>query len=459
VFDFFTVAGAGIASRVLWDALKSLGAEPVGSSLEWVLPTILCTALVAPFVLRDGNVTTLLRLHDRSALFGRLAARFAVLIGVLLFVGYATHTLDTVPRGWFALWAALALVVVVASRLGTIAYVSALERRGIVRDVVAIVGTGRGTDQLIRHLTVTRGRGVEIVGVFDDRGTRHDRVAACPVGNVAALVELGKSRHIDWIVLNLPVEAERRIDEICRQVKALASHVALAPFWMGARPLQRAGMLADEIPVALLAARPLNGRAVLVKRATDLLLGGMFTLFALPILLLVALAVRLDSPGPVLFRQRRHGWNNQEFEIYKFRTMTWRPQADAPFMQTARFDARITRVGRFLRRTSLDELPQLFNVLRGDMSLVGPRPHATDMLTQDLTCYQIVREYAHRHRMRPGMTGWAQVHGLRGATMRAAELRRRVEYDLEYIDKWSLALDLKILWRTCFIVVGGRNAF
>ncbi len=185
----------------------------------------------------------------------------------------------------------------------------------------------------------------------------------------------------------------------------------------------------------------------------------MLLVALLPLMLLIALAVRLDSDGPALFRQTRQGWNNQDFQILKFRTMHWQFSQGEMREQTRRGDRRVTRLGRLLRASSLDELPQLINVLRGEMSLVGPRPHALTMRTQDRLGHQIVAEYAQRHRVKPGMTGWAQIHGLRGATQTAEQLRRRVELDLHYIDHWSLLLDLQILLRTPFSLLAGRHAF
>jgi polysaccharide biosynthesis protein PslA len=166
----------------------------------------------------------------------------------------------------------------------------------------------------------------------------------------------------------------------------------------------------------------------------------------LPLMAAIAIAIRLDSPGPVLFHQRRHGQNNTEFNILKFRTMYWRgSNGNGPLEQTRRVDGRVTRVGHFLRRSSLDELPQLFNVLRGEMSLVGPRPHPVSMRTENRLGSEIIPNYPLRHRVKPGMTGWAQINGYRGATSTAEQIRRRVEYDMFYIENWSVLFDLKIL--------------
>jgi lipopolysaccharide/colanic/teichoic acid biosynthesis glycosyltransferase len=219
-------------------------------------------------------------------------------------------------------------------------------------------------------------------------------------------------------------------------------------------------------------------RDVLAKRAMDLCGSATLIVLLLPVWLLVALAIRLDSAGPLIFRQRRHAVNGREFDIFKFRTMRWNPPAartaglvpagEAPvseaqvvagLQQTVRGDSRITRVGNFLRQSSLDELPQLFNVLRGDMSLVGPRPHAVDMRTENRLGSEITDTYVHRQRVKPGITGWAQVNGARGATDTTQQLRRRVELDLHYIDHWSLLLDLQILALTAREVLRRTNAY
>ena len=220
------------------------------------------------------------------------------------------------------------------------------------------------------------------------------------------------------------------------------------------------GRIAGAVPVAVLAERPIRRWHAAVKTAMDLTLGGLATLALLPALGAIALAIKLDDPGPVLFRQRRHGYNNREFDIYKFRTMRVGANASVDVLkQTERGDPRVTRIGRFLRKWSLDELPQLFNVLRGEMSLVGPRPHAVVMRTQDRLGEEIVASYPHRHRVKPGITGWAQVHGARGATDTPEQLQRRIELDLYYIEHGSPWLDLKVLCMTCREVLRATNAF
>jgi lipopolysaccharide/colanic/teichoic acid biosynthesis glycosyltransferase len=223
---------------------------------------------------------------------------------------------------------------------------------------------------------------------------------------------------------------------------------------------QAGHLIADSIGLSLLADRPIKRWDAVVKTSVDLLIGGLVTVLLLPLLAIIALAIRFDSPGPVIFKQRRHAQYNREFEILKFRTMQWNASAAAQDLrQTSRRDERITSLGRFLRASSLDELPQLFNVLKGDMSLVGPRPHAVDMRTEGRLGHEITDLYPQRHRVKPGITGWSQVNGARGATDTVEQLRRRVTLDLHYIENWSLLLDLKVLALTAREVIRGTNAY
>jgi exopolysaccharide biosynthesis polyprenyl glycosylphosphotransferase len=246
-----------------------------------------------------------------------------------------------------------------------------------------------------------------------------------------------------------------------RELQTLSVPIALCPQIVGRQlSFQSVDYFSTGLPVILLADRPIKRWNVFLKSAEDIVLSWLLALLLLPVFAAIALAIRLDSRGPIVFKQKRHAFNNSEFDIYKFRTMYWEPQGNAQgLQQTSRNDRRVTRVGRFLRETSLDELPQLFNVLRGEMSLVGPRPHAVNMRTEERLGSEITDRYAHRHRVKPGMTGWSQVNGARGATDTIAQLQRRIDLDLYYVDNWSLALDLKILLMTVKVVAKRTNAY
>jgi Undecaprenyl-phosphate glucose phosphotransferase len=418
-------------------------------------------AIVGSYALFDRSFSTVASRQGDGAIIRILTRRFCVYAAVMLGLGFATRALDSLPRAWVSLWLAGSYSFALSSRLLLANQLRLLERRGILREAVAVVGAGPVADRLIRYLHEVKPGGVEIVGVFDDRNKRLPASVTQPSGTVEQLVELGKKRPIDWILVTFPCSAESRLLSVTHQLKTLSVAVALCPQQVGLKvPYHGLDFVGNDLPVRLLADRPLRRWNAVIKSLEDIVLGGLITLAILPLLGLIALAVKLDSPGPVIFRQKRHGWNNQEFDVFKFRSMVWDPTGTGgELRQTARGDARITRIGRFLRRTSLDELPQLFNVLRGDMSLIGPRPHAVNMKTEDHLGHEIIEVYAHRHRVKPGITGWAQVNGYRGATDTAELLRKRVELDIYYVENWSLAFDIKILFMTLLHVLKGQNAY
>jgi exopolysaccharide biosynthesis polyprenyl glycosylphosphotransferase len=246
--------------------------------------------------------------------------------------------------------------------------------------------------------------------------------------------------------------------DILRRLKTVPIDIALVPDIMSIKPEtngygRRTPLLLDVIH------RPMSLPGRLAKRCIDLLFSAIILLLFAPIMLAAAIAIRLDSPGPIFFRQSRLGLSNEKIEILKFRTMHVAASDLEAREQTKRDDPRVTRIGKWLRLTSIDELPQLFNVLRGNMSLVGPRPHAVGMRVNDSLCQEISKEYAERHRVKPGITGWAQVCGLRGAVNDPEILRARIEHDIYYIDNWSILFDLKILILTIVVVIRTDNAY
>jgi Undecaprenyl-phosphate glucose phosphotransferase len=234
-------------------------------------------------------------------------------------------------------------------------------------------------------------------------------------------------------------------------------HVCPADFGLRFRDIRLARV--GDVTVLNVLSQPLRHWHRIAKGLEDRFLGFLILLLIAPLLIAIALLIKLDSRGPIFFRQRRFGYNNELFEVLKFRTMHHDQRDEKGAQLTRRNDARITRLGRFLRRTSLDELPQFFNVLRGDMSIVGPRPHATAAKAGDVLYQDAVRYYAARHRMKPGITGWAQINGWRGETETIEQIRQRVEYDLHYIENWSVLFDLEIIFRTLLVVAIHRNAF
>ncbi len=332
----------------------------------------------------------------------------------------------------------------------------AAHRAGVFSETIVLVGATDAAERVAAR--VTKSGEARVIAVVEARLQRAPHaVGATPVGgNIDDLFAWEGLPHVDRIVITVTQKAETRVKDIIQRLRVIPNRVDLL---LDVDTLAVRGRGANRFAGAALACvsgRPHNHTRALIKRAQDLVLASLLLVaFALP-MLVIALAVKLDSRGPVLYRQRRHGFNNRVITLLKFRSMRHDP--DAPLRQVCPNDPRITRIGAFLRRTSLDELPQLYNVLKGDMSLVGPRPHAVGMKAAERDLQDIMAEYAHRHRVKPGITGWAQVNGSRGPIETPAAVRRRVRYDLEYVARASLWLDLQILLRTASVLFGDDKA-
>jgi Undecaprenyl-phosphate glucose phosphotransferase len=333
-------------------------------------------------------------------------------------------------------------------------------RKGSFVRRVAIVGAGDHGQRLIRALRQRKEPWTEIVGIFEDRMTRLSAQAHGYEihGTVEDLITYARKYRIDEIIVALPWSAEQRLLDILNVLKVIPANVRLAPDIIGHHFLNQGFGRVDGVPVLNVVKKPIGGWGSLLKRAEDLILGSIIVLAVSPIMLAAAIAIRIESRGPILFRQNRYGYNNKLIAVYKFRSMYHELRDDNCERQTTRDDPRITKVGNFLRRTSIDELPQLLNVIKGDMSLVGPRPHAVNTRAAGRLFQEVVTEYAVRHKVKPGITGWAQVNGWRGETDTEEKIRRRVDCDLYYMENWSLFLDIEIFFRT-FMVVIGRNVY
>jgi exopolysaccharide biosynthesis polyprenyl glycosylphosphotransferase len=330
--------------------------------------------------------------------------------------------------------------------------------KGLFTPNIAIIGATPIAQALIGALLNGSGAGeANVVGIFDDRHKRAPKdILGVPVlGPVDALIDHRSLASIDRIVITLPDGADERTAELFERLSVLPHEIVLAVDESDTR----ASVRLAGLDLVNLGGRPVVARRAAAKRAQDLVIGSLGLLAVLPIALLVALAVKLDTPGPVFFRQKRHGFNNEEIWVLKFRSLR-HDRADASAeRQVTSDDDRVTRVGRLIRKFSLDELPQLFNVLKGEMSLVGPRPHAVGMKSAGADAAGLVNGYSHRHRLKPGLTGLAAIRGSRGPVDDAESLRRRVMLDLDYIERQSLWLDLWIMAVTVpLLVLGDRSA-
>jgi polysaccharide biosynthesis protein PslA len=379
-------------------------------------------------------------------------------IGHSAIKGAAFSLAQLSPEHYVIVFATLAMA---GERLLGYGLLNRWQAAGHLSTSVVVFGADGIGQRLVKVVRDDYPDSVSVVGVFDDRVQRvPGHVQGIPVdGGIDALVEFVKATPaVDKVLIALPMSAEGRILQLLTKLRSLAVDVALVPDFVGMR-LDKQIARDGTPPILSVLRKPQSELDWLVKRSFDFATSLGLLIALSPLLALTALAIRLDSPGPILFRQPRLGLNNKEFNVLKFRSM-YVEQSDLEAReQTKRNDARVTRVGAWLRRLSIDELPQLFNVLAGDMSLVGPRPHALGMQVKDRLCDEIVREYAVRHRMRPGITGWAQVRGLRGAVDEPALLEARVNHDIYYIDNWSFFFDLRILVMTVVELIRPRNAF
>ncbi len=330
-------------------------------------------------------------------------------------------------------------------------------RSGALASTAVLVGATGNARRLIRQSA--QNRDINIVAVFDDRASRRPgQVDHVPVaGGVRDLLVWPELDSIDTIIITVTSTASRRVNELIDQLRALPQSVVLFMDLDGFHPEQVQLAEIARAPMAYVSGGPRSEARAAAKRVQDLVFASAMLVAFAPLMALIALLIRLDSKGPVLFRQKRHGFNNRIIEVFKFRTMRAGSE-QGPLQQVRENDDRVTRVGRFLRRTSLDELPQLFNVLGGSMSLVGPRPHAVGMRTGNTESWKLVAHYAHRHRVKPGITGWAQINGSRGPLNTPEQVRERVRLDLEYIRRASFWLDLWIMLKTVPCLLGDKEA-
>jgi Undecaprenyl-phosphate glucose phosphotransferase len=363
-----------------------------------------------------------------------------------LLVGFDVPRLDAWSS--FGILIATTALALAAGRTAAAATARSLLDQGALTREVAILGATRQARLFVERLQRARHPGTRIIGVFDDRKTRidDDLPGAPMIGDLQALAVLVRRGRVDDVVLALPWNAQARVLALIEQLRSLPVNVSLAfdtvAYDLDARPLVER----RDLPALTIHAAPLDGWGGIAKAIEDRLLAFAALIALAPLMVLIAALIRIDSRGPVIFRQKRFGFNNEVIEIFKFRTMYAHVgTAVAPFRQARRDDPRVTRVGRLLRRTSLDELPQLVNVLQGRMSLVGPRPHVGEIHD----CFaRLIRNYDARHKIKPGITGWAQINGCRGETDTLDKMRRRVELDIWYVEHWSVLLDLRILLTT-----------
>lgn len=406
-----------------------------------------------------GLAAEMLGAYDKAALFSlrlgwqRLSLAWMVCVVGMLLLAFFLKVSATFSRAYVLFAAASIGFALMLVRGGAALAFRRLKRQGLFNQRLAVFGDRAANDGLTAHIAQHPEFMLDLVGRYDLSKRERDTDEY----QFKRLCDAVARGAIDQVIITLPMSQER-LEQFIRQLAKYPVLIRLAPDLRGLETAPQAVVTLGRLPLLTLFDRPISGADRLLKRIEDLTLSTVMLLVTAPLMAIVALAIKLESSGPVFFRQERDGYNHRPFRIWKFRSMYWEPTTEG-VVQAKRNDFRVTRVGRFIRATSIDELPQLFNVLAGHMSLVGPRPHAPSTKVAGIPFREAADDYSARHRVRPGLTGWAQVNGWRGETDTHEKLLRRVELDLYYIDNWSIGFDLYILARTAGSFLFARNAY
>jgi Undecaprenyl-phosphate glucose phosphotransferase len=436
---------------------------PGTDSTQYYIGSIVGISLLSLFAFQAADIYQIQAFRGHEKQYMRLASAWSVVFLLAVSVSYFAKAGDESSRVWLGSYYVVGLFTLIVFRRALFLVVRRWTREGRLDRRTVVVGAGGAGEQLVAELAAQRDSDARVIGVFDDRGD--DRISpTCngvpKLGTVDDLVEFARHTRIDLVIFSLPVSAESRILQMLKKLWVLPVDIRLAAHSNKLRFRPRSYSYIGRVPVLDIFDRPIADWDVVMKWLFDKIIGALALIALAPVMLLIALAIKLDSKGPIFFKQRRFGFNNKMVEIWKFRSL-YVEQSDATAARLVmKNDPRVTRVGRFIRKTSLDELPQLFNVVFfGTLSLVGPRPHTAYSRAGEHLYDEAVDGYYARHRVKPGITGWAQVNGWRGETDSQEKLQHRVEHDLYYIENWSILFDLYILMRTPFALLRGEGAY
>jgi Undecaprenyl-phosphate glucose phosphotransferase len=434
------------------------------NGLGWQYPAAtLGIAVLSIVAFQAADIYQVQAFRGYEKQYMRLASAWSLVFLVAIGVSFFSKTGEQFSRIWLGSFYLVGLIVLLVFRRALFLLVQRWTKVGYLTRRTVIVGAGAPGAAVIETLKRQKNLGLHIIGLFDDRNesrTGAECAGEPKLGTVEDLVAFGRRTRIDLVIFSLPISAEGRILEMLRKLWVLPVDIRLAAHSNKLQFRPRSYSYIGNMPVLDVADRPIADWDVVMKWLFDKIVGGLMLIALSPIMLVAAIAIKLDSPGPVLFKQKRYGFNNNLIEVFKFRSM----RTDAADASASRLvtkgDPRVTRVGRFIRKASIDELPQLFNVVfKGNLSLVGPRPHAINAKAAARRYDEAVDGYFARHRVKPGLTGWAQVSGWRGETDTQEKIQKRVEHDLYYIENWSVLLDLYILFRTPFALLDTENAY
>lgn len=449
------LAGGGIAWLATYE-----GPPP----LTWLQALTIASVVTISFIslMRWGGNYRVERYSSLWRSLVDLACGFvpAAMAGAVILVAFVPHAWER--RLWLLTWLSSLFLALVIGRQVDRLLLAIVDRRALLRRRLIVVGSGPTSDAIVAKLhKPENAKEYHLAGVFNpdlNRTWNVDGSAAQNPARIPDLTRYAQQYAIDLVVVALPWDRSAEIFQLIRSLQWIAADVVV-PFEAGGfNPQFVRPMGLTNLPILQVMHRPFKGTQGLIKIAEDYVIALAALLVTSPIMLAAAIAIRMSDGNPILFRQPRTGFNRKPFLIYKFRTMSVDP-ADDGSQGTKRDSQRVTRVGRFLRRTSIDELPQIFNVLRGEMSIVGPRPHVANMQVGEGVYSEVVRQYAARHRIKPGITGWAQINGMRGGIDSMEKANRGADLDLDYIANWSLRFDMKIIAKTLIHGLIGRNVF
>jgi len=410
------------------------------------------------------TLATAVGAYDVETLFVRrhrltlIARSWGITAIFLVTLGFILKASAQISREWGLAWFFCTAAALWCAKTLFSALLNRTKAKGVFDVRTAVFGGGEQAQRLVNYLSKRSDLMIRLIARYDDRTDGRDQELPRK-GGLAALLSSIRAGEVDQVIVALPWSSEMRVQEVVQQLALTPVRIRLSPDLVGFAYLDKPQALLGGLPVLTLFDRPISGLDQGLKWIEDQLLAWGLVIALSPVLAAIAVAIKLDSSGPIFFTQEREGFNDRRFRVFKFRSMSVDGCDTDDIRQATEADPRVTRVGAFLRRSSLDELPQLFNVISGDMSLVGPRPHAPSTKAGQRLFREVVSTYASRHRVKPGITGWAQVNGWRGPTDTDEKLEKRLEHDLYYIDNWSVTFDFRILVRTLLVPIRGKNAF
>ena len=445
ILDFLVVIGTGllVAELYVGDLFNAHGRD--------YLLAVAMTGFVLVLALDYQGLYKVTKFSNVFKQLPRIALSWAVSLSALVAVMFFLKVTEEFSRVWLTGWIICGTVAFLVTRIGLYYLVQYWARTGRLYRRAVIFGGGASTVELLQSLEADKEADVRICGVFDDvandRDHSHEHNYRL-LGSLDELIDLARKTRIDLVIIALPLSAQERIVQVADQVSQLPVEVKLPAAFSQVQFAPGTYTRVGSVPMLDLAEKPVTAWGGVGKWLFDKVIAALALVLLAPLMVAVAVAIKLDSRGPVLFRQKRYGFNNELIEVFKFRSMYTDMCDEKAAKLVTKGDPRVSRVGRFIRKTSIDELPQLFNVLIGNLSLVGPRPHAVSANVRGELYEHLLNSYFKRHKVKPGITGWAQIHGMRGETDTREKIEKRLDYDLYYIENFSIFLDVYILLNT-----------